>query len=79
MKKETEFVILHESVIQSWVRDSSTFALFASLIGVGIYLDSSAMQWIGFFVAVITIMARSSGKVKRMTKQQAIDYLNSLD
>lgn len=75
--KQTEIVILHESVAQSWARDASIFALFLSLIGVGIVLDSSALQWAGAVVAFITISSLSAGKAKRMTREEAIKHLTN--
>ena len=77
-KPDTQFIVLHETILKAWMRDASTFALFAGLISIGIILDSSAMQWAAFFVAIITIMGRASAmKIKRMTRAEAIAYLQS--
>ena len=77
-KPKTEFIFLTESVAKSWARDASTFALFCGLIGIGIALNSSAMQWTGAIVGFITIISRASGKTKRMTREQAIKYVEGL-
>lgn len=74
-KAESTFIVIHETVLQSWMRDASTFALFAGLIGVGILAGSTAMQWAGFFVAIVVCIARASGKTKRMTRDEAIVFL----
>jgi len=71
------FIIIHETALQSWMRDASTFTLFAGLIGVGILADSSAMQWAGFFVAIVVCISRASGKTKRMTRDEALQFLSS--
>lgn len=71
----TMFVIIHESILQSWVRDFSTLALFVGLVSIGIVLGSAALQWIGAAVGFITILARAGGNTKRMTKTDAIKYL----
>jgi hypothetical protein len=77
-KAESTFIVIHETVLHSWMRDASTFALFAGLIGVGILADSTAMQWAGFFVAIVACIARASGmKTKRMTRDEAIVFLAS--
>ena len=77
-KPGTQFIVLHETILRAWARDASTFALFAGLISIGILLDSPAMQWAGFFVAIITIMGRAGAmKIKRMTREEAIAYLQS--
>lgn len=79
-KPKTEFIVISESIFKSWSRDASTFALFAGLIGVGILAESSAMQWAGFFVAIVTLISRAGGmKVKRMTRDQAIAHLQTLE
>lgn len=77
-KTKIQFIIIHESVLKSWMRDASTFALFASLIGLGVVLDSGVMQWCGFFVGVIVLLAKSSNTAKRMTREQAIKHLQDL-
>lgn len=77
-KPKTEFIVISETIFKSWARDASTFALFAGLIGVGILAESSAMQWAGFFVAIVTLISRAGGlKVKRMTRDQAVAYLQT--
>jgi len=73
---ETQFIILHEKPLQSWMRDASSFALFAGLIGLGVVVDSTAMEWAGFFVAVIITLGRAGTmKAKRMSRAEAIAYL----
>lgn len=59
MRTKTEVIIVHETMLQSYLVDSSTFLLFAALIGLGLYLDSSALQWIGGLMGMITICART--------------------
>lgn len=79
-KTELRFIIIHETPLQSWIRDASTFALFSSLIGVGIALDSSAMQWAGFLVAMVAILSRvGTIKAKRMTRQEALAHLQTME
>ena len=74
-----EFIIIHETVFQSWCRDASTFALFVGLIGIGYMLDSSAMQWAGFFVAIIATFVRAGVKAKKLTIEQARARLDELE
>lgn len=72
MSKQTEHVIvLCETTLQSWCRDLSTFALFAGLIGLGVYLESSAMQWVGAIIAFTVTIAKSTGLHKRSRKTVA--------
>jgi len=77
-KPETQYIVIHETVLKSWARDASTFVLFGGLISIGILLESSAMQWAGFFVAIVTICGRAGAlKFKRMTREQAIAHLQA--
>lgn len=78
-KTETKFIVITESVFESWARDASTLALFVALIGIGIALDSSAMQWTGAVVGFVATTARAVGKAKKLTKQQAIRFIQELD
>ena len=79
MTDKTEMIFLHESVRESLVSDIGTFATLASIIGLGVYLESSAMQWAGFIMVSMGIIGRAArmhkGKV-RYTPQEAADYLH---
>lgn len=54
-----------ETVVQSWARDAGSFALFAALIGLGVVVGSSAMQWAGFVIAWIVLLTKASGVVSK--------------
>lgn len=69
--KQEHVVIIHETVVKSWLRDLSTFALFSAMIGVGWFLDSGAMQWMGAIIAFITILTRATGLHKKNRKNIA--------
>lgn len=75
---ETKIIFIHESVLGSIASDLVTGAILAGLIGLGVFLESSAMQWAGFLLVGMSIIGRASrmmsGKV-RYTPQQAADYL----
>lgn len=78
---KTEIIIIRETAAQSLVKDAGTFVLFASLIGVGVLLDSGAMQWVGAvmgFVTIFTWAIRSTSK-NRMTIEQARAKLDEIE
>lgn len=77
-KTETKIIILHETVLQSYLVDSSTFLLFVALIGVGAYLDSGMLQFIGGLMGIFTICARSM-RHNRMTIAEARKRLDQLE
>ena len=78
-KKEHTIRIATETALQSWARDASSFALFTALIGVGVYLDSSAMQWAGFMCAVIILANQGMKLVPKLTITEAREYLDKLE
>ncbi|MFU0504155.1 hypothetical protein [Pseudaminobacter sp. NGMCC 1.201702] len=77
-KPKTEIIILHETVLQSYLIDTSTFILFLALIGIGVYLDSTAMQWIGAIIGFFTIAGRASRK-RRMSFDEARKRIDELE
>jgi hypothetical protein len=78
-KPETHFMIVHETVAQSWGRDASAYALAVSLIGTGWFLGSEAMQWFGAIVTFITISMRASGKVQRLSPSEARAKIDEIE
>jgi len=78
-KPQTEVIIVHETILKSVVVDATAFALFLSLIGVGWFLNSNAMQWVGAIIGFITIVAQSSVRTKRCTIAQARKKLDELE
>lgn len=73
-----EVIIVHETTLQSWMRDASTFALFVALISIGILLDSTALQWVGAIVGFVAITARGTVG-KRLSLEAARERLDDLE
>lgn len=80
-KPEREIIILHETVAQSWFRDASTVAGFVALIGIGVYLESAALQWVGALLGFLTIINRMARLLKdnRFTIAQARARLDEIE
>ena len=72
--KETKVLLIRETVWQSLAKDAGTFATVVSIIGLGRWLDSAAMQWFGFVMAAIFVMVQASTH-ETYTPQQAADWL----
>lgn len=79
MSKVERIIIAEgETVAKSWARDASTLALFCGLIGIGVYVDSLAMQWSGALVAFVVILAKAGVVTHKFTVSEAQDYINDL-
>lgn len=80
-KTKTEYIIIRETLWKALLTDFWTLLLFISLISIGVYLDSVAMEWVGAIIGFITIsvMAVRGTKGQPRTKEQAIKYLQGLE
>jgi hypothetical protein len=79
MTERTHVIIITETVMQSWARDASTLAMFVALIGIGIWTDSIAMQWVGGVIGFLTIIALKASSRSRMTIEQARARLDEIE
>lgn len=72
-----QIVIHEENFWLSVVRDTYTFLIAFALIGAGVLLDSAAMQWMGFVLTALFLIAKASGLKSRAMKtpQEAANYL----
>lgn len=74
-----KYIIIRETVAKSLAIDAGTFALFAGLIGLGVWLDSTAMQWAGFFVATVTAISLSARPRTHFTIDGARKRLDEIE
>lgn len=75
-KTETRVLVLHETIMQSWLKDAGTLASTTSIIGIGALLSSSAMQWAGFIMLGFIALCRlTSARKAHMSPQQAANLL----
>ena len=77
MSKQTaKHHVLHESLRESIISDVSTLITTVFVIGIGVFLGSSAMQWAGFIMLAVTVLVLASGKRSRgRSPQHLADYL----
>lgn len=70
-----QIVVLRETWQASLISDAGSFAMAITLTGVGRWMGSDALQWIGaliYFLCMISIAMRPR---TRKTPQQAADWL----
>lgn len=78
MADTVHVVIIKETVKESILTDAITFMMVFSLVGIGIWLNSNSLQWIGGFFAIMAVSSRALGKWKRMTIAEARQFLETL-
>lgn len=74
---DPEVIIIRETAVQSVVSDAVTLATFSAMIGIGIWMDSAAMQWVGGIFFFCWILARR--KAPRLTIKEARQRLDELE
>ena len=76
----TQVVILRETWAKSIASDAGKALSFAVMIGLGVYLDSSAMQWVGGGLFFLAMMSRAMRKTAdgRMSIDEAITHLEAM-
>lgn len=64
---EEKIIVIRETARESWVRDASAYVLAVLLIGTGVLLGSTAMQWSGAAVFFVALFAWAAGSHKEYT------------
>ena len=73
-------VQIKEGIVKSTVRLVRGVILYTSVIGIGIWVDSQAMQWAGFLALVLGILAYAMVKNdETMTIAEARKELDRLE
>ena len=73
-------IVIDEKPIESIIRDTYSIVSAFVLIGIGVYLDSRAMEWFGFLMAIIVTFTKVSGLRKNMsmTPDEAIAKISQI-
>jgi Zn-dependent membrane protease YugP len=76
-----EVILLRETALASVVKDMGVVAMFVLLIGIGILLDSTALQWVGALIGFSTIVsfAVRLSKDNRFTIEEARRRLDEIE
>lgn len=61
-KPQTHYIIIHESLLDSVLKDAWTFIIIASLIGLGWWIGSIVMGCLGAFMALVFVFSRAMNK-----------------
>lgn len=64
MADKPEVILIVDGAWESLGRDASSLAFVFACIGLGIWLDSAAMQWFGAVVAFLALILRAGAVAK---------------
>ena len=81
MAGKNTLIVIHQTPLQSWVRDASSAAMFIGLVGIGVVLDSIALQWAGAILGFLVIISQaiSLRENHKMTVEQARKRLDEIE
>lgn len=76
--KSVEIIIIRETMWQSIISDCFTFAMVLALIGIGLWVGSVPMQWVGAIMFFMTGLVKAGLNRKRLTVEQARARLDEI-
>lgn len=80
-KKDVCFYLVAQSAIGGIAVNLSTFVLVLATIGIGVWLDSSPMEWVGAIMFWVVLSARAANRKSNNKAfdhpQELADYLHS--
>lgn len=76
-----QIIIIRENLLESIVADLFSLATALTFSGIGVWLDSAAMQWSGaiIFFIVLATMAVARAKEDVMTIERARQRLDEIE
>jgi hypothetical protein len=78
MSKEIVVKIVDARPWSYWLKNFTSYACLAAMIGLGVFLESSAMQWIAAIFFFIGAVSAAFG-LKGRTLPEARKYLEELE
>lgn len=76
---ENTIIILKEPLMDSIAADLVTLATFSAMIGLGVYLQSTAMQWTGAVVFFMGTIGMEAHRREHLTIAQARAKLDQIE
>lgn len=76
-----KIILIRERFWESAASNLGTFLTLSAMIGLGVYLDSEAMQWVGGVLFLISVFSRANSRALsgRMTIAQAREKLDQIE
>jgi hypothetical protein len=76
-----EVIVIYETVAQSVLKDAVSIAALSAAIGLGVVLNSPAMQWVAGIIWLVLVLSLSARAFKdnRMTVAKARKRLDEIE
>jgi len=74
-----EIIILNETLGKSIAKNAASFCTIVAIIGVGVVLDSAAMQWLGALIWMLWLLAKASMRGNTLTIEEARRRLDEIE
>ncbi|MBL4757416.1 MAG: hypothetical protein JKY32_07210 [Rhizobiales bacterium] len=78
MKPKHTIIFLRETITECFIRDASTLLTVLAMIGIGVYVESDAMQWLGAVFAFIAIMSKSKSVALHYNLEEAAQKIKEM-
>lgn len=79
MTRKTQVIIIRETIWESMISDGFTFLMVLALVGVGIMVNSIALQFIGVIIALFLGLTMFMSQDDKMTIEQARAKLDEIE
>ena len=81
MSKSPEVIVIHESVLASYLKDIGSIVSLLAAVGLGIWLDSAALQWVAGLLWIVMVLTASvkSMNGNRMTVSDARKKIDEIE
>ena len=81
MSKPAEIIVIHESVSASYLKDLGTALSLLAVVGIGIWLDSDPLQWVGALMWIVAMLAAAikRNNSNRMTVTDARKRIDEIE
>jgi hypothetical protein len=76
-----EVIIIHETVAQSVIKDAVSIGALTLAVGLGVYMQSTAMQWVAGVMWVLYMLSASlkNWSDRKMTVEAARKRLDEIE
>ena len=59
-ERKITVIMIHETVLGSWLKDLGSVITLLGTVGIGVWIGSSALQWIAGLVWIVWLISRAS-------------------